>query len=266
MDISNHPIDEEPVKSDYPKACIQAIVTMLCKEFIDLKTTQKPTDSSPNMPWPKALLFDLDLTLIRSRSFWRHAEQVLLGYLGFDEQMDVHHCYNGLHATDAGKAIHALLKPTASEDECVRVFREALIEQFATQPIEAMPGAVDLVHRYAGRLPMAIASGSPQEGIHAAAVALGIHGTLDAAISSESVANGKPAPDVFVKAARELDVAVEDCVVFEDSVVGATAAVRAGMQCIVVPDQPESAFAGLPVHLVKSLADVDEDLFAMTRR
>jgi len=38
------------------------------------------------------------------------------------------------------------------------------------------------------------------------------------------------------------------------------------MQCIVVPDQPESAFAGLPVHLVKSLADVDEDLFATTRR
>lgn len=217
-----------------------------------------PTDTT----WPGALLFDLDLTLIRSREFWRVAEQALLRHLGFDEHMDVHHCYNGLHATDAGKAIYALLKPTISQEQCVRVFRDALIEQFSTQVIEPMPGAVDLMQRYAGKLPMAIASGSPIQAIDAAAKVLGIDQSLDAAISSESVTRGKPEPDVFLEAAKQLNVLPADCVVFEDSVVGATAGTRAGMQCIVVPDQPESAFAGLPVHLVKSLVDVDEELFA----
>lgn len=213
-------------------------------------------------PWPRALLFDLDLTLIRSRSFWRRAEQVLLAHLGLDEQLDVHHCYNGLHATDAGKALFKLLKPTVTEDQCVRVFREALIEQFATQTIEPMPGAVELVHRYAGRLPMAIASGSPQEAIHAAARALGIDAQLDAAISSESVARGKPEPDVFLQAARQLGIRPADCVVFEDSVVGATAALRAGMVCIVVPDQPVQDFAGMPVHLLNNLADVNDAILS----
>ena len=117
------------------------------------------SDSSP-LKWPMALLFDMDLTLIRSRHFWRAAEQTLLEHLGLNPQMDVHHCYNGMHAIDAGKAMHKLLQPALSADECVRVFRQALIKQFQTQPIEAMPGAVALVQRYAGKLPMAIASGS----------------------------------------------------------------------------------------------------------
>ena len=91
------------------------------------------SDSSP-LKWPMALLFDMDLTLIRSRHFWRAAEQTLLEHLGLNPQMDVHHCYNGMHAIDAGKAMHKLLQPALSADECVRVFREALIKQFQTQP------------------------------------------------------------------------------------------------------------------------------------
>lgn len=218
------------------------------------------------LDWPRALLFDMDLTLIRSRHFWRHAEQVLLRHLGLDEQMNVHHCYNGLNATDAAKAIYALLKPEVSESECIDVFRKALIDQFATQPIEAMPGAEVLVKRYAGKLPMAIASGSPQEAIHSAAKALGFDDHLDAAISSESVAKGKPEPDVFLEAARQLGVTASQCVVFEDSVIGATAALRAGMVCIVAPDQPVEDFAGMNVHLVSSLDQVDDVMLAGLRR
>jgi HAD superfamily hydrolase (TIGR01509 family) len=204
----------------------------------------------------------MDLTLIRSRHFWRVAEQTLLSYLGLDPETDVHHCYNGMHAIDAGKAIHALLKPSVSADQCVAVFRDALIEQFQTQPIVAMPGAVELVQRYAGKLPMAIASGSPPEGIHAAAKALGFDEHLDVALSGESVARGKPEPDVFLEAARLLGVTPQDCVVFEDSVTGATAAVRAGMVCIVAPDEPVENFGSLPVHFVGSLAEVDDALLA----
>ncbi len=219
------------------------------------------SDSSP-AKWPLALLFDLDLTLIRSRHFWRASEQALLKHLGLDPQMDVHHCYNGMHAIDAGKAMHELLKPDVSVDECVRVFRESLIEQFQTQPIQAMPGAVALVQRYAGILPMAIASGSPAQGIHAAAKSLGIVEHLDVAISGEAVTHGKPAPDVFLEAARLLGMNPKDCVVFEDSVTGATAAVRAGIPCIVAPDEPIEHFGELPVHFVASLDAVDDALLA----
>jgi HAD superfamily hydrolase (TIGR01509 family) len=226
--------------------------------------TSPATDVRPS--WPRALLFDLDLTLIRSRPFWRRAEQHLLKHLGFDEAMDVHHCYNGLNARDAAIAIHHLLQPDVPVAQCVEVFREALISEFAVNSIEAMPGAMALVQRYTGRLPMAIASGSPQEAIHLAARALGIDDQLGAAISSESVAKGKPEPDVFLEAARLLGVEPAQCVVFEDSVVGAAAALAAGIPCIVAPDQPIADFAGMPVYLVKDLTEVDDDLFAKLRR
>ncbi|QHA03099.1 HAD-IA family hydrolase [Streptomyces broussonetiae] len=84
-------------------------------------------------------------------------------------------------------------------------------------------------------VPMAVASGSSPEVVEAILAATGLGPYLRAAVSSEEVPHGKPAPGVFLEAARRLGAAPADCVVLEDAAPGAAAARAAGMRCIAIP-------------------------------
>jgi beta-phosphoglucomutase-like phosphatase (HAD superfamily) len=98
---------------------------------------------------------------------------------------------------------------------------------------------------------MAVASGSSPEAIEAILAGTGLDASLRTVVSADDVARGKPAPDVFLEAARRLGAAPADCVVLEDAAPGAAAAHAAGMRCIAIPyvaaqaDAPEFATAGL---------------------
>ena len=100
-------------------------------------------------------------------------------------------------------------------------------------------------------VPMAVASGSSPEAIEAILAGTGLDASLRTVVSADEVAQGKPAPDVFLEAARRLGAAPADCVVLEDAAPGAAAAHAAGMRCIAIPyvaaqaDAPEFATAGL---------------------
>ena len=82
---------------------------------------------------------------------------------------------------------------------------------------------------------MAVASGSSREVVEKTLQILGVSDWFDDVISSNEVANGKPAPDVFLEAASRLDVDPVDCVVFEDARSGIIAARAAGMEVVAVP-------------------------------
>lgn len=100
-------------------------------------------------------------------------------------------------------------------------------------------------------VPMAVASGSSPEAIEAILAGSGLASHLTTVVSADEVAHGKPAPDVFLEAARRLGAAPADCVVMEDAAPGAAAAHAAGMRCIAIPyvaahaDDPAFATAGL---------------------
>lgn len=100
-------------------------------------------------------------------------------------------------------------------------------------------------------VPMAVASGSSPEAIEAILTGTGLASHLPTVVSSDEVPHGKPAPDVFLEAARRLGAAAADCVVLEDAAPGAAAAHAAGMRCIAIPyvaaqaDDPGFATAGL---------------------
>ncbi|GAA2250668.1 hydrolase [Streptomyces ruber] len=102
-------------------------------------------------------------------------------------------------------------------------------------------------------VPMAVASGSSREAIEAILTGTGLADRLRTVVSADEVAHGKPAPDVFLEAARRLGAAPADCVVVEDAAPGAAAAHAAGMRCIAVPylaaqeDDPAFATAELLV-------------------
>ncbi len=88
----------------------------------------------------------------------------------------------------------------------------------------------------AGRgMPVAIASGSSTKVIHRLLELVGLAGQVQVVVSADQVARGKPAPDVFLEAARRLGVPAHECAVVEDSSPGVEAARRAFMRCIAVP-------------------------------
>ncbi|MFC7472088.1 HAD family hydrolase [Actinomadura keratinilytica] len=108
-----------------------------------------------------------------------------------------------------------------------------------TPVFEQMALLVERLHR-AG-VPMAVASGSSNSAITAVLTGTGLDDLLGPAVSAEEVPRGKPAPDVFLEAARRLGAAPVDCVVIEDAEPGVAAALAARMRCVAVPSVPPAA-------------------------
>lgn len=100
-----------------------------------------------------------------------------------------------------------------------------------TMPIEPV---VDLVREFHGVKPLAVASGGKREIVRKTLEALGILGMFQAIVTVEDYRNGKPAPDPFLEAARQLGIVPEKCLVFEDTTAGIASARAANMQWVLV--------------------------------
>jgi HAD superfamily hydrolase (TIGR01509 family) len=119
------------------------------------------------------------------------------------------------------------------ETEVVR----AMVERYTAEGAPRIPGAVETVERVAAELPVAVASSGHPDVIAAALGSLGIGPLFGAVVSSDEVATGKPAPDVYLLAATRLGVAPEACLVVEDSLNGVLAGRAAGMFVVLVPNE-----------------------------
>jgi HAD superfamily hydrolase (TIGR01509 family) len=165
-----------------------------------------------------------------------------------------------MNSLDVAATIHRILRPALSLGQCQKIMRDDLIVRFSGE-IHPMPGAVDLVRRLKKTKPMAIASGSPLIAIERATVHLAIRDCFDHLITSESVPRGKPHPDVFLAAARTLNTAPANCLVFEDSLIGVRAAQAAGTKCLSIPSSSHQEIAAIATRVYASLADIsDEEL------
>jgi HAD superfamily hydrolase (TIGR01509 family) len=128
-----------------------------------------------------------------------------------------------------------------------------------------LPGVPDVPRALRARgLRLAVASSSRMDVIEATLDGLGVGGLFDAIVSAVDVPRGKPAPDVFLEAARRLAVPPETCVVIEDSERGVQAARAAGMRCVAIPCSVTRAhdFHGATLVLDGLPALLDCDLLA----
>lgn len=113
--------------------------------------------------------------------------------------------------------------------------KEAYFREIIREIAAPLPGAIELLSElHTAGYPQALASSTPIANIEVISQVLGLHKYLDAFISGESVPHGKPAPDVFLKAAATLGIEPTHCLVIEDAVAGVQAAHAGGMKCIAV--------------------------------
>lgn len=199
-----------------------------------------------------SVIFDLDGTLVDSEpNYYEAGRQTLAEHGVPDFSWADHERYVGISTQETVADWKERYGLRASVEELFSDKNRRYLElaRTATRAYPEMRAFVELLA--AEDVPMAVASGSSPEAIEAVLSGTGLAALLPTVVSADEVAHGKPAPDVFLEAARRLGSAPADCVVLEDAAPGAAAAHAAGMRCIAIPyvpaqaDAPEFATAGL---------------------
>lgn len=191
----------------------------------------------------KAIIFDLDETLIASGALWHRAIETFLVHHSHSLNPDLVRQYKGMNALDVAHFLQRHLGLSGSLADNQQLLRGFLAESFHQGPIRSMPGVPNAIEGLAadGRL-MAVASGSPFPLIKSSLETIGCADRFTVLLSSESVSRGKPFPDVFLATAERLKRRPQDCLVIEDSLVGVEAARAAGMSVLAIPSLPDPAF------------------------
>jgi beta-phosphoglucomutase len=135
--------------------------------------------------------------------------------------------------------------------------KEALYRDLLRDQARALPGALALMQQaHEASWLQAVGSSAPLENIQLIIALLGLQTWLDAVVSGETTEQGKPAPDIFLAAARAIGLSPVNCLVIEDAVAGVQAARAAGMRCIAVTNgRPNRELAVADV-VVTSLTEV----------
>ncbi|BBC30260.1 hypothetical protein SGFS_015540 [Streptomyces graminofaciens] len=199
-----------------------------------------------------SVIFDLDGTLVDSEPNYFEASRELLAAHGVREySWQDNEEYVGIGTWETlglWKERYGIRAPRAALlDELDRRYLE--LARVSTRVFPEMRGFVELLA--AEEVAMAVASGSSRPAIEAILSGTGLDAYLRTVVSADEVERGKPAPDIFLEAARRLGAAPGDCVVLEDAAPGAAAAHAAGMRCVAIPYVP--AHAGLPAFATAGL-------------
>jgi HAD superfamily hydrolase (TIGR01509 family) len=183
----------------------------------------------------EAVVFDLDGVLISSEEVWDDVRERYVRERGGRYDAEIQRAMMGMSSVEWSRYLHeragAPDEPQAISDEIVR----RMLERYGEQP-PLIDGAVDAVRRLAERWPLAVASSSNRPLIDRVLDVSGLAPCFRATVSSEEVAHGKPAPDVYLEAARRLGVDPARCAAVEDSHGGIRSAKAARMRVLAIPN------------------------------
>jgi HAD superfamily hydrolase (TIGR01509 family) len=204
-----------------------------------------------------AVVFDLDGVLVDSEQVWDGVREELARERGGRWHAGAQRDMMGMSSPEWSRYMHDRIGLAEPPDEINRLVVARMLDRYAAGP-PWIPGALEAVRRLAAGFPLGLASSSNRELIDAVLAAGGVAPLFRATVSSEEVARGKPAPDVYLEVARLLALAPTACVAVEDSHNGIRSAKAAGMACIAIPNPhfPPGAAAAEADVLLGSIAEL----------
>jgi HAD superfamily hydrolase (TIGR01509 family) len=206
-----------------------------------------------------AVVFDMDGLMLDSERVSQDIWQQVTQDFGFNLPVNEYRRIIGTSAEQTSQVIQELLGPDAPVMAMHAEKRRRLEHHVRTTGIGHKPGLLELFNALEARgLPKAVATSTQR---HMALLKLETAQILDrfqAVVGGDEVEQGKPAPDLFLRAAELLTIAPERCLALEDSINGARAAHAAGMRLIVIPDllPPTPEVQRMAWRILPSLHDV----------
>jgi HAD superfamily hydrolase (TIGR01509 family) len=183
----------------------------------------------------RAVVFDLDGVLIQTEEIWDEVREAYTRERGGRYDEEAQRAMMGMSSREWSRFMHEELGiPDAPEEIDAEVVRRMQARYRERLPL--IDGGPEAVARLAARWPLAIASSSNRPLIDAVLDASGLGRYFRATVSSEEVPRGKPAPDVYLEAARRLGVPPGACAAIEDSHSGIRSARAAGMLVLAIPN------------------------------
>ena len=199
----------------------------------------------------KAVIFDLDGTLVDSMWMWKAIDIEYLGRYGFDLPPTLQKDIEGMSFSETAVYFKETFQIPESLDEIKVTWNQMAYDKY-TKEVSLKKGAMEfLVHCKVNDIKIGIATSNSRELVEATLEALGIRDYFGCVMTSCDVAKGKPAPDVYLETAKILGVEPSKCLVFEDIEMGILAGKNAGMEVCAVEDE----FSMNQTETKKKLAD-----------
>jgi HAD superfamily hydrolase (TIGR01509 family) len=211
-----------------------------------------------------AVVLDMDGVLLDSERAWAEVKRGLAEEWGGRWHAGAQADMMGMSSPEWSRYMVERLGVEGSPEAVSEEVARRLADRYRTH-LPLVPGAGGAVRALAARWPLGLASSANRSLIDLALDASGLAPCFAATVSSEEVARGKPAPDVYLEAARRLGAEPDACVAVEDSASGIRSAHAAGMRVVAVPNRdypPDPDALALGAARAASLAAVTPALVA----
>jgi HAD superfamily hydrolase (TIGR01509 family) len=212
----------------------------------------------------EAVVFDLDGVLLDTEQVWDEVREAFVLERGGRYGPEIQRAMMGMSSPEWSSFLHTEAGVPDAPEEINADVVQRMVERYRRE-LPIVPGAREAVERVGERWPLGLASSSNRPLIDAALELAGLASSFRATVSSEEVARGKPAPDVYLEAARRLGAAPEHCVAVEDSHAGIRSAKAAGMRVIAIPNPhyPPDEASLAEAHLVlRTIDDLTPEVVA----
>lgn len=209
-----------------------------------------------------AVVFDLDGVLIDSEVTWAEIKKRVAVEAGGQWHANAQREMLGMSSVEWSNYMRDQLGVPMDPEWISSAVAERVADSYRAQ-LPLLPGAIDAVRALAARWPLAVASSSNRPLIDLVVELTGLTDAFEVTVSSEEVGGGKPAPDVYLEAARRLGVDPAACAAVEDSANGVRSAYAAGMAVIAIPNRdfpPEPDALRLATKVLGSLAELTPGL------
>ncbi|MGZ8705937.1 MAG: HAD family hydrolase [Gaiellaceae bacterium] len=216
----------------------------------------------------EAVVFDLDGVIIDSEQLWDEVREGLARERGSRWNAQAQADMMGMSSTEWSRYLHEVIGLPEPPEQINREVVRRMLERYAAH-LPLIDGAVDAVKRLAAHWPLGVASSSNRKLIDRVLEVSDLAPYFKATVSSEEVERGKPAPEVYLEAARRLGVEPARSVAIEDSASGIRSAHAAGMRVVAIPNRafpPPADVLALASVVLESIEELDSEVVMEVER